>query len=131
MKIYSKLKTFRQKFGTIVLVEETLKVSDYMYCMIEIAFDNLDEVKQTISKLLNEKLVASCQMIESNSKWNWKQEQEESKEYLVFMKTKKSLQKKIYEIIKEIHSYDCFEFAVFDLTSCNQDYLNWIEEETI
>ena len=29
-------------------------MSDYMYCMIEIAFDNLDEVKQTISKLLNE-----------------------------------------------------------------------------
>lgn len=101
-----------------------------MYCMIETAFDNLDETKKVISKLLNEKLVASCQMVESNSKWNWKQEQEESKEYLVFMKTKKSLQEKIYNVIKEIHSYDCFEFAVFDLTSCNQDYLNWIEEET-
>ena len=70
-------------------------------------------------------------MIESNSKWNWKQEQEESKEYLVFMKTKKSLQEKIYNLIKEIHSYNCFEFAVFELNSCNQDYLNWIEEETI
>ena len=102
-----------------------------MYCMIETAFDNLDEAKQVISKLLDEKLVASCQMVESNSKWNWKQEQEESKEYLVFMKTKKSLQEKIFNVIKEIHSYDCFEFAVFDLTSCNQDYLNWIEEETI
>ena len=101
-----------------------------MYCMIETAFDNLDEAKQVISKLLDEKLVASCQMVESNSKWNWKQEQEESKEYLVFMKTKKSLQEKIFNVIKEIHSYDCFEFAVFDLTSCNQDYLNWIEEET-
>lgn len=101
-----------------------------MYCMIETAFDNLDETKKVISKLLNEKLVASCQMVESNSKWNWKEEQEESKEYLVFMKTKKSLQEKIYNVIKEIHSYDCFEFAVFDLTSCNQDYLNWIEEET-
>ena len=100
-------------------------------CMIEIAFDNLDEAKQVISKLLDEKLVASCQMVESNSKWNWKQEQEESKEYLVFMKTKKSLQEKIYNVIKEIHSYDCFEFAVFDLTSCNQDYLKLIEEETI
>jgi periplasmic divalent cation tolerance protein len=98
--------------------------------MIETAFDNLDEAKQVISKLLDEKLVASCQMVESNSKWNWKQEQEESKEYLVFMKTKKSLQEKIFNVIKEIHSYDCFEFAVFDLTSCNQDYLNWIEEET-
>jgi len=100
-----------------------------MYCMIETAFDNLDEAKQVISKLLDEKLVASCQMVESNSKWNWKQEKEESKEYLVFMKTKKSLQEKIFNVIKEIHSYDCFEFAVFDLTSCNQDYLNWIEEE--
>lgn len=102
-----------------------------MYCMIETAFDNLDEVKQVISKLLDEKLVASCQMVESNSKWNWKQKQEESKEYLVFMKTKKSLQEKIFNVIKEIHSYDCFEFAVFELNSCNQDYLNWIEEETI
>ena len=102
-----------------------------MYCMIEIAFDNLEEAKQVISKFIYEKLVASCQMVESNSKWNWKQEQEESKEYLVFMKTKKSLQEKIFNVIKEVHSYDCFEFAVFELTSCNQDYLNWIEEETI
>ena len=38
-----------------------------MYCMIETAFDNLDEAKQVISKLLDEKLVASCQMVESNS----------------------------------------------------------------
>ena len=102
-----------------------------MYCMIETAFNNLDEAKQVISKLLDKKLVASCQMVESNSKWNWKKEQEESKEYLVFMKTKKSLQEKIFNVIKEIHSYDCFEFAVFELNSCNQDYLNWIEEETI
>lgn len=101
------------------------------FCMIETAFDNMDEAKQVISRLIDEKLVASCQMVESNSKWNWKQEQEESKEYLVFMKTKKSLQEKIYNVIKEIHSYDCFEFAVFELNSCNQDYLNWIEEETI
>jgi len=101
-----------------------------MYCMIETAFNNLDEAKHAISKLLNKKLVASCQIIESNSKWNWKNQLEESKEYLVFMKTKKSLQEKIYNIIKEIHSYDCFEFAVFDLSSFNKDYLNWIEEET-
>lgn len=101
-----------------------------MYCMIEVAFGNLDEANKVISKLLSEKLVASCQIVESNSKWNWKHELEESKEYLVFMKTKKELQVKIYNIIKEIHSYDCFEFAVFDLNSCNSDYLNWIEEVT-
>ena len=98
-------------------------------CMIETAFDNLDEAREVIEKLLQEKLVASCQMVESNSKWIWKKELEESKEYLVFMKTKKTLQEKIYKVIKDIHSYECFEFAVFDLESCNKDYLNWIEEE--
>ena len=98
--------------------------------MIEVAFSNLEEANKVISKLLHEKLVASCQVVESDSQWNWKHELEASKEYLVFMKTKKKLQEKIYNVIKEIHSYDCFEFAVFDLNSCSSDYLNWIEEET-
>ena len=61
------------------------------YCMIETAFGNLDEVKKLIDRLLEGKLVASCQLLESSSKWNWKNELEESKEYLVLMKTKKSL----------------------------------------
>ena len=100
------------------------------YCMIETAFGSLDEAKKAIDRLLKEKLVASCQMIESSSKWSWKNELEEGKEYLVLMKTRKKLQDKIYTVIKEIHSYDCFEFAVFKLTSCNKDYLKWIEEET-
>ena len=46
------------------------------------------------------------------------------------MKAKLSLQNKIYNVIKNIHSYECFEFAVFELNSCNEDYLNWIELET-
>ena len=38
-----------------------------MYCMIETAFDNIEEAKQVISRLFGEKLVASCQIVESNS----------------------------------------------------------------
>lgn len=40
------------------------------------------------------------------------------------MKTKKCYLNEIYEVIKEIHGYECFEFAVYDLTSINKDYLN-------
>lgn len=100
------------------------------YCMIEVAFGNLEEAKLTIEKLLDLKLVASCQLIDSSSSWNWKKEREKGKEYLALMKTKMSLQEEIYNIIKSIHSYDCFEFAVFELNSINKDYLNWIENET-
>ena len=48
------------------------------YCMIETAFDNKEEAEKTIKLLLEKKLVASCQMVESNSKWYWKKEYEES-----------------------------------------------------
>lgn len=100
------------------------------YCMIEIAFSNKKEVENVIDHLLQDRLAASCQVVESNSCWNWKNKLEKSKEYLLFIKTKKALASKIYEIVKKIHSYDCFEFAMFNLTSCNQDYLDWIEQET-
>ncbi len=99
------------------------------YCMIEVAFSNKEEVENVIDHLLQDRLVASCQVVESNSCWNWENKLEKSKEYLLFIKTKKERASKIYEVVKKIHSYDCFEFAMFNLTSCNQDYLDWIEQE--
>ena len=100
------------------------------YCMIETAFDNKDELNKVVNELLNMELVSGCQVVESESIWNWKNERESSNEFLLFMKTKKSFSKEIYEVIKNIHSYECFEFAVFDLTSCNNEYLKWIDRET-
>lgn len=100
------------------------------FCMIETAFDNKEELEKVVDVLLDNKLVASCQVIESNSTWNWNNKKESEKEYLLLMKTKKSLLNKIYEVIKSIHSYECFEFAIFDLTSINDNYLNWINKET-
>lgn len=100
------------------------------FCMIESAFDNKEELNKTVDKLLNDKLVSSCQVINSESKWNWKSKRESAQEFLLLMKTRKIYAKKIYEVIKSLHSYECFEFAVFDLTSENKDYLDWIDEET-
>ena len=45
------------------------------------------------------------------------------------MKTKKNYLKEIYEVIKSKHSYECFEFAVYNITSINEEYLNWIDKE--
>lgn len=99
--------------------------------MIEVAFNNEKELNLVIDKLLTEKLVSGCQVVTSNSKWRWNNELESSLEHLLFMKTKINLKEKIYDVIKNVHSYECFEFAVFSLSSCNEDYLNWINKETI
>ena len=101
------------------------------YCMIEIAFNNKEEINETINVLLSKRLVASTHIIESNSSWNWKNERESDKEFLLQVKTKLTKQNDIYNEIKKIHSYDCFEFAVYELNSINSDYLKWIDEEVI
>ena len=100
------------------------------FCMIESAFENKKELNKVVDKLLSDKLVSSCQVINSESTWNWKHERESAQEFLLLMKTRKVYAKEIYEVIKSIHSYECFEFAIFDLTSENKNYLNWIKEET-
>lgn len=101
-----------------------------MYCMIEIAFDKKNEVNEVINCLLYKKLAASCQVIESNSTWNWIGVRESAKEYLLHIKTKKSNIREIYKEIKKIHSYDTFEFAVYEIASPSEEYLDWLEEET-
>ncbi len=54
-----------------------------MYCMIEIAFGNIEEVNKVINILLSKKLVAGTHIIETNSSWNFKNEREEGLEYLL------------------------------------------------
>ena len=98
--------------------------------MIEVAFDNREELEKVVKILLNKHLVSSCQVVESKSTWNYKGERESSKEYLLFLKTRKDLQEKIYQEIRLIHSYECFEFAVFPFISCSTSYLEWLEDET-
>lgn len=100
------------------------------YCMIECAFDNKVELSKVENELLDKKLVAGCHVIESKSSWNWKNKREKSIEYLLQMQTKKCHSKKIFKVIKAIHSYECFEFAIYDISSINNEYLKWIDKET-
>ena len=44
------------------------------YCMLETANDNYEEIKSIAKELLDEKLVASCHILESESSWNWNNE---------------------------------------------------------
>lgn len=101
-----------------------------MYCMVEIAFEKKNEVNEAINTLLYKRLAASCQVIESNNTWNWLGTRESAKEYLLHIKTRKELVEKIYNTIKKIHSYQTFEFAVYNIESPSSEYLDWIEEET-
>lgn len=101
------------------------------YCMIEVAFDNEKNLNICVEELLDKHLVSSCQVVNSNSIWRWHGVIENAKEYLLLLKTKESLVHDIYELLKKYHSYETFEFAVFNITSPSKDYLEWIDKETV
>ena len=86
------------------------------YCEIKIAFGNLKEVNAVINELLKQKLASGCQVIESQSKWCFENKIEMCKE--------------LYQVVRKIHSYKCFEFSIFDFQSSSKDYLDWIEDTT-
>jgi uncharacterized protein involved in tolerance to divalent cations len=46
------------------------------------------------------------------------------KEIFITYKSKKTLTKEIYKGIKKIHSYDTLEFAIYELTSPSEEYLD-------
>lgn len=99
------------------------------YCTIVTAFDNEDEVKKAGDELLKTRLVSAVQVVESNSRWLWKSEEESAKEYLVLLKTKRNFEKEIYDVIRKYHSYETFEFDIYDIIGGSEEYLNWIDEE--
>lgn len=99
------------------------------YCVIEIAYDNKDEVDKTKNELLSKRLVASCHVLESESSYIWRGERKNKKEYLLELLTMTTKIEEIKEVVKSIHSYECFEFATFPITSINESYLDWIEKE--
>ncbi len=97
-----------------------------MPCVIEIAFDNEEEVNKLVNVLLKENLICGAQVVKSDSKWRWQGQIEMCMEYLLLIKTKKELAKEIYDQVRKIHSYECFSFSIFPFESCNQEYLDWI-----
>ena len=47
------------------------------------------------------------------------------------MKSKKALFKEIEQIIKANHSYETPQIVAYDIAAGSQEYLAWIDQETI
>lgn len=100
------------------------------YIMVTTTFDNIDEANIVIDILLKEKLVSCCQIVNIKSAYHWKGNIEKTDEFLVQMKTKKSLYKELENKIVELHSYETPQIIAYDITCGYDEYLNWIGNET-
>lgn len=87
---------------------------------------------EKLSKLLLEKRLCACiQTIGPiSSKYWWKGKITTPREYLILIKTKDTIYKKLEKQIKKRHSYDNPEIVALPSSFASIDYSNWVARET-
>ena len=91
-----------------------------------------DEEAKLISGVLLEQRKAACVNIvpRVSSLFWWQGNIEQSEESLLVVKTRAELLDEIIKLVKEIHSNDVPEIIALPIIGGNQDYLDWVGEET-
>lgn len=100
------------------------------YYNIRTTIDDIEVANKITQILLEKKLVCSIQRQEVSSIWIWKGKTEYQKEYVLDMKTKKSLYKEVEKEIKKLHTYTTPEIYATEIIEASKDYFDWIEKET-
>ena len=102
------------------------------YCVINCTTANIEDAKEIAKHLVENKLIACCNIIPSiTSVYNWENELCCDEEYLMMMKTKTSLFKKVEKEIKKMHKYETPEIICLPITDGSKEYLSWVSEQTI
>ena len=85
------------------------------------------EAQEIINTLLRKRVIACGNIIGpiSSSFW-WKDNIEQSEEFLLLLKSKMSLYKKLENEVLKLHSYEIPEIVVLPIVEGSKKYLDWI-----
>ena len=86
---------------------------------------------EIIAKELVEKRLAGCVQVIGNIKsyYNWGSKLQNSKEFILLVKTSSRLADVVGKTIKRLHSYDLPEIIVMPIIGGSKKYLDWIDKE--
>lgn len=100
--------------------------------MLITTFQTMNDATKAIRELLNERLIACANIIPAiKSLYWWNDQITEEQEVIVFMKTRKELEKKAMEKLESIHPYEVPAiYAIESTKEITTPYLQWIFNET-
>ena len=99
------------------------------YVVVVITTPNKEEAVKIVRILLKERLIACANILGPVSSLFWWQGKiDEENEFLIFMKSRKSLFERISERVTEIHSYDVPEIILLPIIEGSPPYLDWLRD---
>lgn len=101
------------------------------FCEVHWTSGSIDEARKISRFLVQERLVASAQIIPwIEAIYLWNQQLETDQESKIVLKTLKRNCSKIEEIIKANSSYEIPEIIYIHIDGGSADYLDWLAEST-
>ena len=92
--------------------------------------DREEIADKIINSLLEKKLVAGSQMVEVTSQYWWNKEIRKKREFQLSFRSTYDLFPRVKEEILKLHSYRVPEISCTEILDGNQEFFNWILEET-
>ncbi len=97
------------------------------YVVVFMTASDKKEALKIVRRLLNERLIACANIVGPvSSLFWWEGKIDEASEFLVIMKSRKDLFKRLSERVKETHSYEVPEVLELPITEGLPSYLEWM-----
>jgi periplasmic divalent cation tolerance protein len=88
-----------------------------------------EEEARKIARALVDRRLAACVNIvpQIESIYRWQGKVDESREWLLLIKTSAALFPAVRDAVRELHSYDLPECIALNIADGNKEYLKWLE----
>ena len=97
------------------------------YVVVFMTASDKKEALKIVRCLLDDRLIACANIVGPvSSLFWWEGKIDEASEFLVVMKSRKGLFKRLSERVKEIHSYEVPEVIALPITEVLPSYLEWM-----
>jgi periplasmic divalent cation tolerance protein len=102
------------------------------YIVVYITCASKAEADELAAKIVSDRLAACATIIDGvKSVFHWHGKIDNAEESLIILKTRKKLLKELINFVQLHHSYDVPEIIALPIVGGSDDYLNWIEAETL
>ena len=107
-----------------------MMVEEDGYLQVFTTIDRSNDAEK-ISKLLVKNRLAACVQVVGpiTSTYWWEGKMEQSKEFLLLVKTRNSAYEKVEQLIIQNHPYEVPEIVAIPITRGSARYLDWIRKE--